>query len=207
MTEMLENRLSDLAIRTTMACVQIRAPQDPGGTRSCGHVSNTKHAKYLEPAADKSTKDLGSSLLAENDYGCLDRRTVLHLRKAGLKREPIRKDTVQSSHSKPRPVRSCNTHKDATNGKRGETAWEKVSPENKSQTDELKEIQQKTELISPNTIKTKCKTILQFPNDRPKSSFHCDDSKRLHAEATINENSNMLVQSNQDPQHSQTARQ
>ena len=197
MTEMLENRLSDLAIRTTMACVQIRAPQDPGGTRSCGHVLTTKHAKYLEPAADKSTKDLGSSLLAENDYGCLDRRTVLHLMKAGLKRGPIRKKIVyQSSHSKPRPVRTCNTHKDATNGKRGETACEKVSPEKQTQTDELKEILQKTELISPNTIKTKCKTFVQFPNDRPKPSLHCDDSERLHGEATRNGNSNMLVQNN-----------
>ena len=197
-TEMLENRLSDLAIRTTMACVQIRAPQEPGGTRSCGHVLATKHAKYLEPAADKSTKDLGSSFLAENDYGCLDRRTVLHLMKAGLKRGPIRKKIAHpSSHSKPGPVRTCNTHKDATNGKRGGTACEKVSPEKQTQTDELKDIQQNTELVSPNTIKTKCKTFVQSPNRRPKSSHHCDDFERLHGEATRNGNSNTLVQSNQ----------
>lgn len=195
MTEMLENRLSDLAIRTTMACVQIPGPQDLECTSSCGHVLTTKHAKYLEPTADKSTKDLGSSVLAEEDYGCLDRRTVLHLMKAGLKRGPIRKKTVhQSPYSKPRPVRTCNTHKDATNGKHGETASEKVSPEKQTQTDELKEVQQTKELVTPYTIKTERKTLVQSPNDRQKTSLHCDDSERL--QATRTGNSNMLVQSN-----------
>ena len=46
-------------------------------------------------------------------------------------------------------------------------------------------------------LQTRHGTFVQSPNRRPKSSLHCDDSERLHGEATRNGNSNTLVQSNQ----------
>ena len=85
MTKELETRLNELANRTTVESAQIPALKDMQATRNVRREIASRYASSSEPRVEKHPEGSTPKDVSE-DYGCLDKRTAVHLMKAGLTR-------------------------------------------------------------------------------------------------------------------------
>lgn len=104
MTRELETRLNEFAIRTTPDSAQIPAVKDMQETRGVGRVVASRYAGFSEPGVDKDP-EASIPKDASEGYGCLDKRTAVHLMKAGLTRG-LTAGKKQGSYSKSKVVKS-----------------------------------------------------------------------------------------------------
>ncbi|KAG0627390.1 hypothetical protein M758_2G197400 [Ceratodon purpureus] len=183
MTRELETRLNELATRTPESA-HLPAVQDKQGTRPLGRVVASRYASGYESRQDKHSEGSIPKDVSE-DYGCLDKRTAVHLMKAGLTRGLAGKK--QDSYSKSKVAKSEKHGEKLPKTKSIGIQHGDTDPDQPSLDKHISDDQpQQTSPIwseMKQTFETEYETFVEGPNDGPKISDLLDATKNLQEQA------------------------